>query len=254
MNVGLVLSGGGARGVAHLGVIKVLEELGITISVIAGSSSGAIAGALYGSGIEPEKIVDIVRDLKPFSLIRPAVSRSGFLRMDTAELLYHQHILDDTFEALSIPLIITATDLQTGKTVYFSEGPLIRPLMASTCIPVVFDPVEVEGRLYIDGGILNNFPAEVLIGQCDKIIGSHCNPVDDDFRTGNFRTILERTFLLSINANAYSRRQFCDLFIEPLALKPFRVFDTARADDIFQIGYDYAKGMRGELLAVVEKQ
>lgn len=252
MNVGLVLSGGGARGVAHLGVIKVLEEIGITVSMIAGSSSGAIAGALYGSGHRPEDIVEMVRNIKPFKLIRPAVSRSGFLKMESAELLYHQYILDDTFEALSVPLVVAATDLQTGETVYFSEGPLIRPLMASTCIPVVFDPVEVDGRLYIDGGVLNNFPAEVLIGQCDKIIGSHCNPVDDDFHSGNFRTILERTFLLSINANAYSRRTFCDIFIEPPALKPFRVFDTARADDIFQIGYDYAKGKRDELLALVQ--
>ena len=253
MKVGLVLSGGGARGVAHLGVIKVLEEVGITVSMIAGSSSGAIAGALYGSGLQPEKIVELVRGIKPFTLIRPAVSGSGFLKMESAELLYQQHILDDTFEGLSIPLIIAATDLRTGETVYFSEGPLIRPLMASTCIPVVFEPVEVNGRLYIDGGVLNNFPAEVLIGQCDKIIGSHCNPVDDDFRTGNFRTIMERTFLLSINANAYSRRQLCDVFIEPPDLKTFRVFDTGRADDIFQIGYDYANGMRDELLRLVDK-
>ena len=252
MKVGLVLSGGGARGVAHLGVIKVLEEAGITISMMAGTSSGAIAGALYGSGHRPEEIVDIVRNIKPFKLIRPAVSRSGFLKMESAELLYHQHIVDDTFEALSIPLIVATTDLQTGETVYFSKGPLIRPLMASTCIPVVFDPIEVNGRLYIDGGVLNNFPAEVLIGQCDRIIGSHCNPVDDDFRSGNVKTILERTFLLSINANAYSRRKFCDIFIEPPALKPFKVFDTARADDIFQIGYDYAKGIRDELVALVE--
>ena len=237
---------------AHLGLIKVLEELGITVSVMAGSSSGAIAGALYGSGHTPEAITRIVRDIKPFSLIRPAVSRSGFLKMESADLLYRQHIIDDTFEALSIPLTIAATDLHSGKTVYFSEGPLIRPLMASTCIPVVFDPIEVNGRLYIDGGVLNNFPAEALVGQCDKIIGSHCNPVDEHFRSGNFKTILERTFLLSINANAYSRRGLCDIFIEPPLLKDFRVFDMARADEIFQIGYDYARGQRDQLLALVE--
>ena len=252
MKVGLVLSGGGARGVAHLGLIKVLEELGIQISIMAGSSSGAIAGALYGSGHRPEQIVEMVRDIKPYRIMRPAVSRSGFLKMESADLLYRQHIVDDTFEALSIPLIIAATDLQAGKTVYFSDGPLIRPLMASTCIPVVFDPIEVNGRLYIDGGVLNNFPAEALVGQCDTIIGSHCNPVDEDFRSGNFKTILERTFLLTINANAYSRRALCDIFIEPPALKTFKVFDMARADDIFQIGYDYASGLRSALLALVD--
>ena len=254
MKIGLVLSGGGSRGVAHLGVIKALEEAGITISMISGSSSGAIAGALYGSGHSPEKIVEIVRDIKPLKLFRPAISKSGLLKMDSTELIYRQHILDDTFEALSIPLIVAATDLCQGKTVYFSEGKLIRRLMASTCIPVVFDPVEVDGKLYLDGGLLNNFPAEVLTGQCDKIIGSHCNPIDENFRSGNFKTILERTFLLTINANAYPRRRFCDIFIEPPALKTFKVFDMARADEIFRIGYDYAKGMQDEFLALAEQQ
>ena len=254
MKVGLVLSGGGSRGIAHLGVMQALEEAGVSISMISGSSSGAIAGALYGSGHSPQDILRIVRDIKLFKLIRPAISASGLLKMESAELLYRQHILDDTFESLSVPLIVAATDLCYGKTVYFTEGPLIRPLMASTCIPVVFDPIEVDGRLYIDGGLLNNFPAEVLTGQCDKIIGSHCNPIDENFQIGNFRTMLERTFLLTINANAYSRRRFCDIFIEPPALKEFKVFDLNRADDIFQIGYDYAKEMEDQFLPLAEQQ
>jgi NTE family protein len=254
MKIGLVLSGGGARGIAHLGVMKALEEAGITISIIAGSSSGAVAGALYGSGYGPEQILEIVREIKLFRLIRPAISISGLLKMESAELLYRKHILEDTFEALSIPLIVAATDLGLGKTVYFTEGPLIRPLMASTCIPVVFDPIVVNGSFFVDGGVLNNFPAEVLTGKCDKIIGSHCNPVDDAFRMGNFRTMLERTFLLTINANAYSRRKFCDVFIEPPLLKTFKVFDIARAEEIYQIGYDYAKTMHDQLVELAQQQ
>lgn len=254
MKIGLVLSGGGSRGIAHLGVMKALEEAGITISIIAGSSSGAIAGALYGSGYSPEKILEIVREIKLFRLIRPAISISGLLKMESAELLYRQHILEDTFEALSIPLIVAATDLGLGKTVFFTEGPLIRPLMASTCIPVVFDPIEVNGSYFVDGGVLNNFPAETLVGKCDKIIGLHCNPVDEAFRLGNFRTMLERTFLLTINANAYSRRKFCDIFIEPPDLKTFKVFDIARADEIFQIGYDYAKTMHNQFVELANQQ
>lgn len=254
MKVGLVLSGGGSRGIAHLGVMQALEEAGVTINIIAGSSSGAIAGALYGSGHNPQKILEIVRTIKLFKLIRPAISISGLLKMESAELLYRQHILDDTFEALSVPLIVAATDLCRGKTAYFTEGPLIRPLMASTCIPVVFDPIKVDGQLYIDGGLLNNFPAEVLTERCDKIIGSHCNPIDEDFQLGNFRTMLERTFLLTINANAYSRRRYCDIFLEPPELKTFKVFDLARADDIFQIGYDYARQYHEQFLELAEAQ
>ena len=250
MKVGLVLSGGGSRGIAHLGVIKALEEMEIPIDMIAGSSSGAIAGALYASGNTPDDILNIIRETKFLRLVKPVISKSGLLKMESAEVLYRRYILEDSFEKLNIPLTIATTDLARGTTVYFSKGPLIRPLMASTCIPVVFDPVRVNGRLYVDGGLLDNFPAEVLVGKCDKIIGVHCNPVNDEFKSQNIKSMLERTFLLAINANAYGRQPHCDLFIEPPLLKKFGLFDLNRAEEIFQIGYEYALSMEKEICAI----
>ena len=247
MKLGLVLSGGGSRGIAHLGILKVLDEIGIQIDAIAGSSSGAIAGALYASGYSPDDILEIIQETSFLKLIRPAISKTGLLKMDSAEWLYTKYIKKNTFEDLHTPLTLTATDLCRGKTVYFSKGELIRPLMASTCIPVVFEPISVNGKLFVDGGLLNNFPAEALVGTCDKIIGLHCNPVDDTFKVMNMKTMLERTFLLTINANAYSRRKYCDFFIEPPNLKTYKVFDLGRAEEIFQIGYDYAKTLEEEL-------
>ncbi len=247
--LGLVLSGGGARGIAHLGVLKVLDELGIKIGAITGSSSGAIAGALYASGYSPDEILQIINETNFFRLIRPAISKTGLLKMDSAEWLYKKYLSHDSFEDLRIPLTINATDLCLGRTVYFSQGDLIRPLMASTCIPVMFEPINIRGELFVDGGLLNNFPAEALVGTCDKIIGSHCNPVDETFEIMNMRTMLERAFLLTINANSYSRRNYCDLFIEPPALKTYHIFDLGKADEIFQIGYDYAKSRKTEILS-----
>ncbi|MGB3587230.1 MAG: patatin-like phospholipase family protein [Tunicatimonas sp.] len=245
--LGLVLSGGGARGIAHLGILKVLDEIGIRIDAIAGSSSGAIAGAMYASGYSPDDILQIINETNFFKLIRPAISKTGLLKMDSAEWLYQKYFTENSFEGLQIPLTINATDLYKGKAVYFTKGALIRPLMASTCIPVMFEPTLVNGRLYVDGGLLNNFPAEALIGTCDKIIGLHCNPIDDSFRVMNLKTMLERTFLLTINANSYSRRKYCDFFIEPPALKTYQIFELGKADEIFQIGYDYAKSLEAEL-------
>lgn len=247
MKVGIVLSGGGSRGIAHLGIIKGLEELGVKISVISGSSSGAILGALFGCGYTPDEILQIILDIKFFKILRPAMSKTGLLKMDGTEAIYSKHIPADDFAELKVPLIVNATDIQSGKIVYFSEGQLIRALMASSCIPVIFEPVLFKGRLYVDGGLLNNLPAQILIGKCDKILGCHTNPIDENFAVTNVKAMIERTFLLSINANAYPQRRYCDLFIEPPLLKTYKVFATGKLDEIFRIGYDYIMSIKDQL-------
>lgn len=247
METGIVLSGGGSRGIAHLGVLKALEELGVKISIISGSSSGAILGALYSNGYTPDEILQIVLDIRFFKILRLAISVGGLLKMDGTEALYTKHITVKNFEELKIPLIVNATDLQLGRIRYFSEGELIRPLMASSCVPVIFQPVLCNDRLYVDGGLLNNLPAQILTGKCDKIIGSHTNPIDENFTVTNIRSMIERTFLLSINANAYPQRRFCDLFIEPPLLKTYKVFDTGKMEEIFKIGYEYTLSIKDQL-------
>lgn len=247
METGIVLSGGGSRGIAHLGVLKALEELGVEISIISGSSSGAILGALYSNGYTPDEIFQIILKLRFFKILRPAFNLSGLLKMDRTEALFTKYITAKSFEELKTPLIVNATDVQLGKTRYFSEGELIRPLMASSCVPVIFKPVVCNDRLYVDGGLLNNLPAQILKGKCDKIIGSHTNPIDENFTVTNIRSMIERTFLLSINANAYPQRRFCDLFIEPPLLKTYKVFDTGKLKDIFKIGYEYTLSIKEQL-------
>lgn len=247
METGIVLSGGGSRGIAHLGVLKALEELGVKISIISGSSSGAILGALYSNGYTPDEIFQIILKLRFFKILRPAFSLRGLLKMDGTEALYTKYITANSFEELKTPLIVNATDVQLGKTRYFSEGELIRPLMASSCVPVIFKPVVCNDRLYVDGGLLNNLPAQILKGKCDKIIGSHTNPIDENFTVTNIRSMIERTFLLSINANAYPQRRFCDLFIEPPLLKTYKVFSTGKLKEIFKIGYEYTLSIKEQL-------
>jgi NTE family protein len=112
--------------------------------------------------------------------------------------------------------------------------------MASSAIPVIFAPVEIEGKFYIDGGITNNLPVEPLTGQCDRIIGLHCNPVDHDFDAGNVKGLLERTFLLAINGNVEKRKSVCDVFLEPYELRKYGAFDFTKSTDIFKAGYEFA--------------
>lgn len=252
MKIGLALSGGGTRGIAHLGVLKFLDELQIPVAAISGTSSGAIVGALYSYGYKPDEILEIIQEIKLLKLIKPAISKTGLLRMEATQVLFKKYLKKDDFAALKIPLTVTATDLCKGKSIYFTQGELIRPLMASSCIPVIFDPIQIGDNWYVDGGILNNFPVLPLVGHCDKIIGSHSNPVDETFRLGNVKTMFERTFLLAINSNSYHGIKDCDIFLEPPGLKKVKVFDLNISREIFQAGYDYARSREKDLLGLVE--
>ena len=250
--IGLVLSGGGSRGIAHLGVLKFLDEIQIPIASISGSSSGAIAGALYSYGYTPDEIMEFIKEIKLFKLIKPAISKTGLLRMEATKALFSKFIKEDDFSALKIPLTITSTDLCQGKSVYFTHGELIRPLMASACIPVIFDPVKIGDSWFVDGGILNNFPTKPLVGQCDKIIGSHSNPVDETFSLGNVKTMFERIFLLAINGNSYNSVKDCDVFLEPPGLKKVKVFDLNIAKEIFKVGYEYARSREKDIVNLLD--
>lgn len=245
MKIGLTLSGGGARGIAHIGMLKAMEEKGIAVDMISGVSSGAIVGALYAKGYSPDDMLKIVLEFKAFRFFKPAISSKGLLKMNKISALLKEYFPEDNFSHLKTPFTLAATDMERGKTAYFAEGDLIMPLLASNCLPLIFEPVKINGIFYADGGILNNLPCEPLLGVCDYLIGLHSNPVDENYQIKNARNMLERTFLLAINFNAYSRRQYFNLFLEPPLMKSFRVSDISRAKDIFEIGYHYAS----ELLA-----
>jgi NTE family protein len=238
--LGLALSGGGARGIAHLGVLQAFDEFGIAISAISGTSAGAIGGALYANGYKPAEILEIIISTNFFKLIRPAISKTGILKMSPASSIYRKYLAHNSFEQLKIPFYAAATHLGRGETVIFREGDLIRAIMASSCIPVIFDPVKIDGEYYIDGGVLNNMPAEPLTGSCDIIIGVNCNKVADNYKPGNVRDLLERTLLVAINFNAYERQKLCHFMIEPSECYRYSAFDVQSARTIYRIGYEEA--------------
>lgn len=239
MRTGLALSGGGARGLAHLGALKALEEKGIKPDIISGTSSGAIVGALYGAGLSPEEVLDILVKTNLFRYIRPAWSKIGFLNMERFLKIYREFLPCKTFEELNIKLYTCATDLETGESVYTSSGDLLMALLSSSCMPVLFVPIEVEGRKLIDGGIVNNLPVEPLLDEnTDLIIGVHCNPTNRKFEVKGLKSMIERTFHLALASNVKERKSLCDVVIEPEKLSEYTLFDTGRAKEIFEIGYE----------------
>lgn len=243
--IGIALSGGGVRGISHLGVLKALNEAGIFPTRVSGTSAGAIVGTMYCYGYSPDEIFQIIKDTNYLKFLRPAISWKGLLKMDILQSLYGQYLAENSFSNLKIPLTIAATDIGRGKAVYFSEGELILPLMASTCIPGMFDPIMINGNFYVDGGVLNNLPVEPLDGICDYIIGVNCNHLPEQLNITNIKKLIERTVIMSMNFNVYSRKNKCDFFIEPQGLARFGVFDIKKADEIFEAGYN-------ETLAYIE--
>ncbi|MCH7408566.1 patatin-like phospholipase family protein [Belliella sp. DSM 111904] len=238
--IGLAFSGGGIRGIAHLGVIKALDEFGIKPDQVSGSSAGAIAGAMYCKGYKADEIFDAIVSTNYFKFMRPAISWTGIFRMDTVVALFEKYFTEDDFASLSIPLTVAATDIKRGKVVYFSKGPLIKAVMASSCIPGMFDPIEIDGRYYVDGGVLNNMPVEPHEGVCDVIIGVNCNHLPEEHNITNIKNLIERTVIMSMNYNVYSRKNKCDFFIEPKGLAKYGVFDIKKAGEIYDAGYQAA--------------
>jgi NTE family protein len=241
MKIGLVLSGGGARGIAHLGVLKALLEKGIEISMISGCSAGAIVGAMFAAGYSPDHIYELVVSTNTLRAMRPSWSRSGLLHMNRAEEVYLKYIPHNSFEKLKIPLTVNATDLYAGETVYFSKGELLKPVMASCSIPGLFEPVKLGDKTLIDGGVLNNMPIEPLLNKCDFIIGSHCNPYGIQQTSRSLTTIVTKALFLAINNNSQSRLAQCDLLIEPPTLKIFDPADIRKASQIFKAGYEFTQ-------------
>jgi NTE family protein len=241
MKVGLALSGGGARGFAHLGVLKALHEFGVQVHILSGTSAGSIVGAFFAHGYSPDQTLSILSNTGILNSVRPAWSWSGILSLDGFRETLKKYLPENTFEALKIPLTIAATEIRLGKIVYFSEGELITPIIASSSIPAVFNPVTYKGQVFIDGGILDNLPVRPLIGNCDFIIGVHTNPVSQKFDIKNAREITMRSLLMAINVNATVSKSHCNVVIEPPALGAYSPLDVSKANEIFEIGYTYTK-------------
>lgn len=239
--IGLVLSGGGARGVSHLGVLKALDEAGVKFSYIAGTSAGAIIGALYGYGYKPEEILKIIEQTSFFRKLKIAWTWKGLLSIEGLKDLLLKYLPHDSFDSLKIPLTVAATDIRAGKIEYFSKGEMIGPVLSSCCVPAVFNPFQLNGNLYVDGGVIDNLPVKAIRDKCDFIIGSHCNFITSEFDVKNLRSVIERSLLMAINGNTTVSKSLCNILIEPPAVGKYSGFDLSKANEMFDLAYTYTK-------------
>jgi NTE family protein len=238
---GLVLSGGGARGFAHLGVLQALVESEIYPDVIAGTSAGALVGVLYADGYKPKEILDMMNSTSRLHYIRPTVPREGLLEISGIIRILKDNLRAKKFEELKIPIFVTATDLNNGKIVYFSTGDLLEPVIASASIPVLFKPVIINNIHYVDGGVMDNLPIRPVEGKCKFIIGSYVNPTGYEESVTSLVQIAERTFMLSMSREVVEKEKKFDVLIAPLELKNYKILDPEKAEEVFEIGYKATK-------------
>ncbi len=243
MSTGLVLSGGGIRGVAHIGAIKALEEASIYPTHISGTSAGAIVGALYAGGVSWEEILHFFKVIPIFHANRYALKKPGFIDTEKFYDEFKKYFPKDNFEALPKSLFITATNIITGELKIFHEGELIRPILASATFPGVFSPININDSFYVDGGVLNNFPVEPLKLSCDTIIGSYVNPLKiidvEDLK--HSYDVVNRAYKIKSASDSLLKFQDCDFVISPEELSTYSTFDMKSIGAIFDIGYTSTK-------------
>ena len=272
--IGLVLSGGGAKGMAHIGALKVIEEAGIKLDYIGGSSMGAIVGALYASGYSAAELDSmfistnfgsLIQDNLPrsaktfyekedserYSLtlpfdnfkvsVPPAYSGGQNIYNEFVRLLYHVKDIDD-FKKLPIPFVCVATDVETGKQVVLDSGYLPEAILASGTLPSLFEPSIIDGKVLIDGGVVNNYPIdEVLAMGADIIIG-----VDVQHGLSDRDALLSATeILLQVNnyrtvSDMKQKKEKTDVYIKP-EIEQYTVIEFNKSKEIIQSGVDAAK-------------
>lgn len=235
---GLVLSGGVARGYAHIGVLKALHEWGIKPDVVSGVSAGSIIGAFYCDGYCPEEIEEILSNKKIMEFIKISTPKSGFMEMTGLKQILKKNLRSKRFDQLQKPLWIAVTNFCTGQTEYIDKGNIVDSIIASSSIPVIFKPHIINGNHYIDGGITNNFPIEPIIEDTDRLIGAYVNPVGIVSRSQGIIYNALRSFHLSISSKMDYKKKKLSIYIEPEKLHSYGLFDVAKGKEMIQVGYE----------------
>lgn len=237
---GLVLSGGGARGFAHLGVIEALHEEGIQPDVISGTSAGAIAGVFAAAGKKPRDILEIFKQGSFFQYTKLQIPRDGLMKLDGLKELIGKEIQAINIGDLPVPFYVAVSNLNTGEVEYRNSGPLGETVLASSSIPILFAPVRMNGQLFVDGGLLDNIPIEPIKHDCGQIIVCNISPINPKEKFKNLIEIATRTFYMSVNANLEAVRKFSTFYIEPEGIDNFEILSRSHANELFELGYKSA--------------
>jgi NTE family protein len=241
--VGLALSGGFAKVIAHIGILRALTEARIPVHAISATSGGSIIGAFFAAGWSPDQMEEIARDISWRRLTRVTLPRLGLLSNEKLEKFVTERLGHPRFEDLKIPFAVVGADLTTGKKAVYTSGDIGPPIRASCSIPQLFTPVEIDGNLVADGGLAEYLPVQTLdrFG-CDIKIGVNLGGIRNwhmkDPR--NFVEVGLRVIGFVSQRNARISEEAADCVIRP-NLADFGPYDLDRSDELIRIGYEYGR-------------
>jgi len=230
----LVLSGGGARGAIHLGVLQAFDENNIKINAVSGTSIGAVVGSLYCAGVKPNEIKETMKSSRFANIFQLSLNK-GLLKMTKLKKALAELIPVNDFNSLKIPFYCCVSNLDSGKYEIIDSGELSKAVLASASIPIIFAPVELNNNHYVDGGLLNNLPVDPFKGE-KNVIGIHVNKQTYN-GANNMRGVAERVFTLISKQSVDKNREQCQYFIEPILNKSYNVLDFGSTQELFDIGY-----------------
>jgi NTE family protein len=235
--IGLALGGGFARGIAHVGVLKVLEEAGIPIRVVTGTSVGALIGASYCSGLCATELEEVARSVRFTSFARWTLSRYGFASNDRMVAFLARTLRVRTFEELRIPLGVTATDFNTGEGVIFHSGPIVDPVRASCAYPGMFLPVNIRGRWLVDGMLSHPVPTRPLREMgADRVLAVHLKGQwSKNGAPRHLFDVIGQSFAIAQDKMSTVWKGAADLIIEP-DVAGFAYDDFKRAAELVHAG------------------
>lgn len=252
--LGLALGGGGARGLAHIQVLETLDDLGLRPHRIAGTSIGAVLGALYASGLSGKEIRSLVDDLllrkiekfsdvftrkdllKWVEMIDPGFHRGALLKGEKIIRFLSESMECSAFEELSIPLRVVAADFYTGEQMVFQSGDLLDPVRASMAVPGVFAAVKHEGSLLMDGGLVNPLPYNLLQKECDFILAVDVSgSLEKEATRPDFFDAVLGSFEILQSALVAEQLRRCppDIYLKP-DLRGIRMLEFHKAEQIFE--------------------
>lgn len=237
--VGISLSGGSARGYAHVGVLKALHEHGVEPQIISGTSMGAVVGALYAAGFSPGAIKKILIEETFSKMTGFSWRRTGIYKLEKMKVALQRYIKEDDFSGLKKPFYLALSNLNNACGEMRNEGPLFDYIIASCSVPGLFAPIVLEEINYVDGGLFCNLPASAIRKKCKYLIGSHVNFPGKKNSFPGPGSIMERAINLGITQNSKPEMELCDFLIDPPQMQNFTLLEFSRIEDIIQVGYDH---------------
>lgn len=240
MKITLSLSGGGLRGAAHVGAIKFLEEQGIEVTAVSGSSAGAIVGLFLAAGLKSDDMLAFLKSLEKKELFVWASGDIGLFKMERLEKKLEETLKIDNYNDLKIPLYTCVTDIDTGEAHYINHGNPISYTIASSTITPLFAAKKIGDRSFIDGGFSDNLPVKPLKSYYEKNLAININPLRGE-DLSSFKSLTIRSILIMIRSNSMPSKKLTDAFFEVKGVANMHLFDFSEIDMAYEAGYTELK-------------